>query len=272
MVHSNRRELTFGGFRGFRGFISYHFNLKCTRSLPYNSRVVIQIKPKKPTKPTKTPHHAATWRKPIISAAEIPRRTKAGWHPDDRIFQFSGLVRYLILWLSIQGKRGEQAEMIRRLAQKTPSRTGSSVTASDRWLSTSRSWMRCTTISRRPALAKGQPTRQCRGRSKNCTTRTREMPARNGISIEDKQRWMRERQSADPTPSPACSIFTERHYTCAEVAALWNISPDEVRKIFQNEPGVLVLGNQTSGHKRRYTTLRIPESVLERVHRRLSKL
>ena len=96
------------------------------------------------------------------------------------------------------------------------------------------------------------------------------MPLRDRPSGEERQRWMRERHSPDATPTPACSIFTERHYTCAEVAALWNISPDEVRKIFQNEPGVLVLGNQASGHKRRYTTLRIPESVLERVHRRLS--
>jgi hypothetical protein len=74
-------------------------------------------------------------------------------------------------------------------------------------------------------------------------------------------------------PEPACvstPAFAQRHYSIAEIAELWNLSPDAVRKLFQNEPGVLVLGDQESRHKRRYTTLRIPESVVERVHRKLS--
>jgi transcriptional regulator GlxA family with amidase domain len=62
----------------------------------------------------------------------------------------------------------------------------------------------------------------------------------------------------------------ERHYTIAEVAAMWNLSKDAVRRIFQNEPGVLILPARTKGNKRRYTTLRIPQRVLERVHRRCS--
>jgi hypothetical protein len=47
---------------------------------------------------------------------------------------------------------------------------------------------------------------------------------------------------------------------------MWNVSVETVRRLFQNEPGVLVLGGHASGRKRRYTTLRIPQSVLERVH------
>jgi hypothetical protein len=58
-----------------------------------------------------------------------------------------------------------------------------------------------------------------------------------------------------------------------EIAGLWNISVDSVRKIFENEPGVLVLGNiQPRRGKRNYTTLRIPAYIVERVHRRLSKV
>ena len=65
----------------------------------------------------------------------------------------------------------------------------------------------------------------------------------------------------------------ERHYSVVELAELWNLSPDTIRKLFENEPGVLVLGeNSTKLGKRRYTTLRIPESVAARVHRRLSKV
>jgi hypothetical protein len=63
--------------------------------------------------------------------------------------------------------------------------------------------------------------------------------------------------------------FQERHYAVGEVAELWNLCPDVVRKLFEREPGVLVLGDHGSRSKRRYTTLRIPQSVVERVHRRL---
>lgn len=93
---------------------------------------------------------------------------------------------------------------------------------------------------------------------------------RSDASPEDRQRWMRDRHA--PTPLPPCvSLFAERHYSVKEVAALWSISPDAARRIFQNEPGVLALGDQSSPHRRRYTTLRIPESILERVHRRMCK-
>ncbi len=71
-------------------------------------------------------------------------------------------------------------------------------------------------------------------------------------------------------PFPAC----EHHYSVAEVATMWGLSPDAVRDLFEYEPGVLVLGNGTGKRgkvkKRRYRTLRIPEGVLVRVHRRLS--
>jgi len=67
--------------------------------------------------------------------------------------------------------------------------------------------------------------------------------------------------------------FAIRHYTVAEIAALWSLSDDAVRKIFEKEPGVLVIGEtHPTLRKRRYTTLRIPQDVVERVHRRLSKL
>jgi len=66
------------------------------------------------------------------------------------------------------------------------------------------------------------------------------------------------------------SAHIERHYAVAEIAEVWNLSADKVRELFENEPGVLVIGERSPRHKRRYITLRIPQSVLERVHRRLS--
>jgi hypothetical protein len=67
------------------------------------------------------------------------------------------------------------------------------------------------------------------------------------------------------------SRATEPHYTVAEVAEMWNYSRQTVQEIFRNEPGVLVRGEPRPkyGRRRGYVTLRIPQSVLERVHRRL---
>ena len=66
----------------------------------------------------------------------------------------------------------------------------------------------------------------------------------------------------------------ERHYSAAEVAEMWNVSVGTVRRIFQNEPGVLALGEPRPkfGRQRGKVTMRIPQSVLERVHRRLTKV
>lgn len=61
----------------------------------------------------------------------------------------------------------------------------------------------------------------------------------------------------------------ERHFTVAEIAQAWKLSPDKVRRLFENEPGVLVLENPGAFSRRRYRTLRITESVAERVYRRL---
>jgi hypothetical protein len=62
----------------------------------------------------------------------------------------------------------------------------------------------------------------------------------------------------------------ERHYAVIEVAEMWNLSPDKVRELFEHEPGVLVIGDRNPRHKRRYFTLRIPQTVLQRVHNRLA--
>lgn len=66
------------------------------------------------------------------------------------------------------------------------------------------------------------------------------------------------------------SRLFERHFSPAELADVWNLSTDTVRRMFENEPGVLVFENPARSSSRRFRTLRIPESVAERVHRRLS--
>ena len=71
---------------------------------------------------------------------------------------------------------------------------------------------------------------------------------------------------AEKNPLPR---FQERHYSVAEIAETWNLSREVIRKLFEGEPGVLVIGNDATRSKRGYHTLRIPESVMERVHRRM---
>lgn len=70
------------------------------------------------------------------------------------------------------------------------------------------------------------------------------------------------------TESPAL----ERCYSPEQIAELWKLSADTVRRIFGPEPDVLVIERPLKYGRRRYRTLRIPESVVQRVyHRLLSK-
>jgi hypothetical protein len=64
-------------------------------------------------------------------------------------------------------------------------------------------------------------------------------------------------------------LSAERHYSVAELAKLWNLSKKTIRRMFENEPGVLQWGSQETRSKRSYVTLRIPETVALRLHRRL---
>ena len=69
--------------------------------------------------------------------------------------------------------------------------------------------------------------------------------------------------------SPAASL--EPHFTPAQVAEAWGVSTDTVRRMFEAEPGVFVIQPPPGrfSRRRRYRTLRIPASVVERVHRRM---
>ncbi len=69
----------------------------------------------------------------------------------------------------------------------------------------------------------------------------------------------------------AVDLAREKHYSVAEVAKLWCLSEKTVRRMFEDEPGVIQWGGDETLHKRGYRTLRIPESVLQRVHRKLRK-
>jgi hypothetical protein len=63
------------------------------------------------------------------------------------------------------------------------------------------------------------------------------------------------------------NAFEERHFTIAEVAAMWNLSDEFVRQLVRDEPGVTEWVRHRPG-RRRYRVLRIPRSVLDRLYKR----
>jgi hypothetical protein len=77
------------------------------------------------------------------------------------------------------------------------------------------------------------------------------------------------------TPSqltPANTAECEHHFTAKEVAEAWNLSQDTIYRLFANEPGVLILATEKKKYRRTRRTLRIPESVKNRVYRRLQNV
>jgi hypothetical protein len=74
----------------------------------------------------------------------------------------------------------------------------------------------------------------------------------------------------EPSARITPGLHVERHYSPSELAELWGLSSDTIRGLFEDEPGVVTIGERNPWRKRRYVTLRIPQSVAARVHRRLS--
>jgi hypothetical protein len=65
-------------------------------------------------------------------------------------------------------------------------------------------------------------------------------------------------------------VVDEKHFTPATLAQAWGVSVQTIRELFKSEEGVLKIGSNGTRNRRAYKTLRIPESVAERVHTRLS--
>jgi hypothetical protein len=65
-------------------------------------------------------------------------------------------------------------------------------------------------------------------------------------------------------------LMGEKHWTPQELAKTWGVSVQTIRELFKDEDGVLKIGRNGTRLRRRYMTLRIPNTVAERVHTRLS--
>ena len=61
-----------------------------------------------------------------------------------------------------------------------------------------------------------------------------------------------------------------RVYTVAEVAALMGLSGSTITRLFDHEPGVIILERPERMHKRRYRSIRIPRAEYEYGVKRLT--
>jgi hypothetical protein len=58
----------------------------------------------------------------------------------------------------------------------------------------------------------------------------------------------------------------ERHYPVGELAQMWGLGRETVRKLVKDEPGVIKI---RMGRKKAHTIYSVPESVARRIHTRL---
>jgi hypothetical protein len=58
----------------------------------------------------------------------------------------------------------------------------------------------------------------------------------------------------------------EKHYRIGELARLWGLGRETVRKLVKDDPGVIKI---RMGRKRLHTIYSVPESAARRIHTRL---
>jgi hypothetical protein len=94
------------------------------------------------------------------------------------------------------------------------------------------------------------------------------------IELLRKVRGSKKFREWNPETAPVGDkSITERHYSPQELSVSWGVSAETIRILFRKEAGVLRLpSRRAAAEKRGYISLRIPESVAQRVHRRLSAI
>ena len=89
------------------------------------------------------------------------------------------------------------------------------------------------------------------------------MQRRKAAPIEDV--------TASSHSSVPIDLSLEQHYSVSELATMWALSERTIRRMFEDEPDVFRYGEGERRFKRGYTTWRVPESVVLRVHRKQRK-
>jgi hypothetical protein len=91
------------------------------------------------------------------------------------------------------------------------------------------------------------------------------------LSRINKHEWDKLMSHAAPVRSrKSAPEGLEPHYTPEELGAAWHLSANTIRRMFENEPGVVRIVRPERMHKRRHVTVRIPKLVADRVRSKFS--
>lgn len=77
------------------------------------------------------------------------------------------------------------------------------------------------------------------------------------------------RKPVKPIKAWSPKADANEHYSPTELSRAWGLSVHTIRRQFENEPGVMKIGDANPNKKRRYVTMRIPQGEALRVHRKL---
>jgi hypothetical protein len=90
--------------------------------------------------------------------------------------------------------------------------------------------------------------------------------------LERQQTEMRERiKILAEQQKPVLMPPIGRHYKPEDLARALRMSGTTIRRLFEDEPGVIKIGHSGRGRVRKYISIYIPESVVMRVYDRLRK-
>ncbi len=66
------------------------------------------------------------------------------------------------------------------------------------------------------------------------------------------------------------SSSVEQHFSVKELSELWEFSERTVRRLIEQEPGVIRI-HQSSRGKRSYRRVQVPASIAERIYRKITR-
>jgi hypothetical protein len=59
----------------------------------------------------------------------------------------------------------------------------------------------------------------------------------------------------------------EKHYSCAELGEKWHLSSVTIRRLCEEHGGILIIDRPETMHKRRYRSIRVPQSTADEIYR-----
>lgn len=121
-----------------------------------------------------------------------------------------------------------------------------------------------------PASGAGKISSQDAVQSTEGPSHTRPRPRHRSERLSEVTAYSGGREGATAAAAGS-DVALERHRTIGEIAKLWHLDYKTVRREFEGEPGVLTFGPGERRFKRSHVSMRIPESIMIRVHRRLRK-